>query len=321
MISRLRLLILLVLVSLTLPFAYGQAPTPFKNVFWQPNNLQQGSVVFFTVELDSAPSRVSGTLLGKQISFFKTDNPSIWYALAGIDMNTEPGTYPMAITALTPGHRPARTVKKVEVGAANFKTSSIQVPENFVNPDAAARRQIAQDQIFKNKAFSHISTAPQWSGNFTKPVAAPATDSFGMTRLYNEEMTKQHRGTDFPVKESAPISASNSGTVVLARELFYEGNCVMIDHGQHFLTIYMHLSQINVKEGDKVDKDQVLGLSGATGRVTGPHLHMGVRWEGAYLDPTKLLALTLPVVPAISPEADQTPQPPTRHKRARRRRR
>ena len=81
---------------------------------------------------------------------------------------------------------------------------------------------------------------------------------------------------------------------MLAQELFYEGNCVVVDHGQRLFTIYMHLSKIQVKAGDKLRKGERLGVSGQTGRVTGPHLHMGVRWNGAYLDPTKLMGLTLP---------------------------
>jgi murein DD-endopeptidase MepM/ murein hydrolase activator NlpD len=92
------------------------------------------------------------------------------------------------------------------------------------------------------------------------------------------------------------VVAVNSGTVVLATSLYYEGNCVIIDHGQKFFTIYMHLKQIDVHEGDTIGKGKRLGLSGATGRVTGPHLHLGVRWNGANLDPVKLLALTLPTV-------------------------
>jgi len=83
----------------------------------------------------------------------------------------------------------------------------------------------------------------------------------------------------------------------LARELYYEGNCVVINHGLGFMTIYMHLSKFEVKEGDKVEKSQVIALSGGTGRVTGPHLHLAVRWSGEYLDPLKLLALKLPEHP------------------------
>ena len=86
----------------------------------------------------------------------------------------------------------------------------------------------------------------------------------------------------------------NSGEVILAREMFFEGGFVVLDHGQGLLTMYMHLSRINVKEGERLAKSQVLGLSGATGRATAPHLHVGVRWQTAYLDPAALLNLNLP---------------------------
>jgi murein DD-endopeptidase MepM/ murein hydrolase activator NlpD len=147
----------------------------------------------------------------------------------------------------------------------------------------------------------HRIDEPLWSGNFLRPINAPATPSFGTKRVFNGKVNSIHRGTDFPAKVGTPVVASNAGQVVLARKLFYEGNCVIVDHGQQFLTMYMHLSKIEVEEGSTVRKGERLGLSGATGRVTGPHLHMAVRWESAYIDPTKLLALTLPVVHGDKP--------------------
>jgi murein DD-endopeptidase MepM/ murein hydrolase activator NlpD len=122
-----------------------------------------------------------------------------------------------------------------------------------------------------------------------------------MTHILNEELTSTHRGTDFPIAEGSRAVVSNSGSVVLASELFCEGNCVIVDHGGLF-TIYMHLSRIDVKVGRKLAKGDRLGLSGQTGRKSGPHLHMGVRWTAAYLDPTKLIALTFPRLnPALLP--------------------
>jgi murein DD-endopeptidase MepM/ murein hydrolase activator NlpD len=133
-------------------------------------------------------------------------------------------------------------------------------------------------------------------------VNAKSTPSFGESRILNEEKSSLHRGTDFPVPEGTPVVASNSGTVVLATAMYYEGNCVVIDHGQRFFTIYMHLKQTDVRMGDKVEKGKRLGLSGATGRVTGPHMHLAVRWNGAYLDPVALLAMTLPKLGASGAE-------------------
>jgi len=240
------------------------------------------------------PQRSPGNFLERTSSFFHSGKARVWYSLAGVDVETTPGIYELRIRAALPGGRVARTVKPVQIGTVTFRAGDVNVPENFVKPDEASQRKIAADQRLKERTFAHFISTAQWSGDFIKPVEAPLTDSFGMTRIFNEELTSEHRGTDFPIKEGSPVMASNSGTVVLAHDLFYEGNCVVLDHGQHFFTIYMHLSKIQVREGQKVRKRQRLGLSGATGRVTGPHLHMGVRLEGSYVDPTKLLALTLP---------------------------
>jgi len=303
-----RSIVLLIILAGAISAMFSQSPAQgIKNVFWQPNELQQGSVAFITVELDRVPLRVTGKWIGKDLAFFKSDNPKIWYALAGADLETQPGTYDLTLTAVMVGRR-VHSLKKVDISAANFRSGAIDVPENFVEPDAASKKQIEADEVLKNRAFSHLIAAPQWSGDFVMPVKAKPTDSFGMTRVFNEELSSTHRGTDFPINEGAPVVASNSGTVVLAKELFYEGNCVIVDHGQRFFTIYMHLSKIEVRAGNKLGKGERLGLSGQTGRVTGPHLHMGVRWNGAYLDPTKLLGLTLP---KLGPEKRKAARKPS----------
>jgi len=290
--------LLLVVFLAGVSFA-GQTQSAIKNVFWQPDQLQPGSPVLLTVELNHEATKVSGQFLGKQLLFFRSGKPRVWYALAGVDVETTPGAYDLTIRAALPVGRASRAGKQVQIDAITFRSGDATVPENFVNPDEQSKKQIAADQMLKDRAFAHLAPTPQWSGDFLKPVDAAPTDSFGMTRVLNEELTSEHRGTDFPVKEGSPVVASNSGTVVLAHELFYEGDCVIVDHGQHFFTIYMHLSRMLVHRGQKVRKGQRVGLSGATGRVTGPHLHMGVRWEGAYVDPTKLFALTLPETSAV----------------------
>jgi len=110
----------------------------------------------------------------------------------------------------------------------------------------------------------------------------------------NEEKTSRHLGTDFPAKEGSAVHAANAGVVVLAARLFYEGNCVIIDHGNRLFTVYMHLERLNVRRGERVRQRAEIGLSGRTGRVTGPHLHFEAVWNGNHLDPVQLLALTLP---------------------------
>ena len=133
--------------------------------------------------------------------------------------------------------------------------------------------------------FAASAPEPLWSGDFRAPVNAPPTDSFGTRRIFNGKLASVHKGMDFRAPMGTPVRAGNSGVVVLARPLYYEGNCVVIDHGLGLFTISMHLSRIDVNEGQRVSTGERIGLSGATGRVTGPHLHWAVRWKDAYLDP------------------------------------
>jgi len=126
------------------------------------------------------------------------------------------------------------------------------------------------------------------------PATAPISDVFGTQRVFNGKTQSSHLGLDFRVPSGTPVAAMNAGTVLLARPLYFEGNCVVLDHGQGLLTIYMHLSEFKVKEGEQVARGQEVGLSGGTGRATGPHLHVAVRWQGTYLDPAVLIKLPLP---------------------------
>ncbi len=144
-----------------------------KNVFWQPNQLQQGSPAFFSVELDRVPTRVTATWINKTIPFFKSDNPKVWVALAGADLETQPGSYELAVTAVLPNGRRLTSKKSIDLATANFQSGSADVPEKFVEPDAAQKKQIAADQALKTRAFARLSPKPLWSGNFLKPVDVP----------------------------------------------------------------------------------------------------------------------------------------------------
>lgn len=272
----------------------ASSATAIHNVYWQPDTVQQGSPMLITVEMDRAAVRVTGTLDGKRLTFVRRDKPRMWYALAGIDLNTQPGSYDLHVAATLSNGRVARSLKSVDVAAANFGEGSVQVPEDYVNPNPDEQKQIAQDEVLKKRAFAHLIPRALWEGDFVHPVDAESTPSFGETRLLNEEKTSRHLGTDYPVKEGTPVVAANTGVVVLAAALYYEGNCVIVDHGDRFFTIYMHLKRMDVRFGQRIGKGKQIGLSGDTGRVTGPHLHLGVRWNGAYLDPVELLKLTLP---------------------------
>ena len=278
------------------PKANAQGNPPLVSIVVMPVPLVNGSPFLLTVKLAGKASALKATWIGRQILFFpgKSDGAAeTWYALAGVDVETAPGSYPLDIEATTAAGVILHTTRPLQVAAAHYHTAALKVAENFVAPDALTQKQIAEDQAVKDRTFAHSANQPEWSGDFAKPVQAQATDSFGTRRTFNGKLASIHRGMDFRAPSGTPVAAANSGSVILARKLFYEGNCVVIDHGQGFMTIYMHLSRVDVTEGAGVGKGQRLGLSGATGRVTGLHLHFAARWQGAYVDPAGLFALRL----------------------------
>jgi len=238
---------------------------------------------------------VNGEWLGHKIAFFKLQNGE-WAALAGVDVEAPTGPSTLHVSAIDHDRTDVMN-QTVVIHAAHYRTGTLSVSPKFVEPGPDALKEIDAESKFKAKVFASSASQPIWAGDFRAPVSAQPTDSFGTRRMFNKKLASIHKGADFRAAMGTPVHASNSGVVVLARPLYYEGNCVIIDHGLGLFTLSMHFSRIDVHEGQRVNKGDVLGLSGATGRVTGPHLHWAVRWEGAYLDPLKLLKLNLNSVP------------------------
>lgn len=286
-------------VLLTSLHSTAQAPAnmparaPFQ-VTWSPLRITNGSPCVFKVVTAGALESLTGNWIGHEIRFFRGDAKNTWYGFGGVDVETRPGSYPLGLVAVAKGGEKRQYQRTLLVGKTSYPKVTLHVPEQFVAPSPEQVAQIEQDKALKSAAFAKGDLLPEWSGNFLMPVEAEASDSFGTARVFNGKVASVHRGTDFRVHSGTPVHAANDGQVVLASPLFFEGNCVVIDHGEGLKTIYMHLSEIQVKAGDHVTRGQVIALSGGTGRATGPHLHLAVRWEGAYLDPTKLLKLQMP---------------------------
>jgi hypothetical protein len=235
---------------------------------------------------------VDGEWLGRKFQFFRSHDRHTWIALAGIDVEAPTGPSALHISERTNGGT-RDLIQSIKIHPAHYRTGVLHVPPKFVEPGPEELKQIASDSEIKAKIFSASAAEPLWSGNFRAPVRAEPTDSFGTRRTFNGKLASIHKGMDFRAQMGTVVRAGNSGIVVLARPLYYEGNCVVIDHGLGLYTLSMHFSRIDVHEGQHVATGDRLGLSGATGRVTGPHLHWAVRWQGAYLDPAKLLSLDL----------------------------
>jgi murein DD-endopeptidase MepM/ murein hydrolase activator NlpD len=260
----------------------------------QPTRLVNGTPVLFRVTKPTLVRTLSGNWLGHEIAFSFDASHKSWFALAGISLETKPGAYPIHLHAETFAGEAISFEKEIRVERQRYPRVLLKVPTRYTAPSAEDQREIAQDKEIKAEAFKTVTAEREWQGSFAAPVNAEISDVFGVERVFNGSVQSTHQGLDFRVGPGTSVAAVNRGKVILAQPLFFEGNCVVIDHGQGLLTLYLHLSKFLVKEGDTVEKGQPIGLSGGTGRATGPHLHLAVRWQGVYLNPQTLLKLELP---------------------------
>jgi len=263
-------------------------------VRWQPARLINGSPVVFRVTAPERLKSLSGKWLEHDVFFSSDSQGKVWYAIAGASLETHPGNYPLELKGSTTTGKDLSFQKQVAVGKGKYHSIAASVPKQYTEPSAEQLQKIDQDKTLKEHTFARVTPERDWAGDFRPPVKAQISDVFGTARTFNGKVQSVHQGLDYAVPEGTPVAALNGGTVLLAQSLFFEGNCVVLDHGQGLLTLYLHLSQIEVKEGDRVTSGQKIGLSGGTGRATGPHLHVAVRWQGVYLNPATLLTLQMP---------------------------
>jgi len=204
--------------------------------------------------------------------------------LIGLPYNFVPGRYAVLIAEKGKGRKKR---KKYELLTVNRKV----FPVSYITFTAEKRKLIGSPLNKREKDL--ISTAlkiekkqQHWEGKFILPVEGKIVGKYGVKRIAGKEFLWSHKGVDLKVPEGTPVRAANSGKVVLAEKDFYlHGKTVTIDHGQGITTIYLHLKSINVREGDKVTKGEIIGRVGETGLATGPHLHWGLYVHGVPVDP------------------------------------
>ena len=249
-----------------------------------PRKIVPGGLMVVTVKNAAGPAE--GSFRGKQLHFNKAKTG--FKALTGIDLNTEPGTYQLALTVDgTPLSRDVLIVKK------RYPVQRLTLPEDMVvlSPENEARAE--RDQR-KMAAIWPVDSLRVWKGRFIDPLPGKAVGTpFGVRRIINDIPKNSHSGVDITADEGDPVKAPNDGVVILVDDQFYSGNSVVLDHGQGIYTMFFHLSKAMVKYGQAVRKGDVIALVGSTGRSTGAHLHWGVRVQGAKVDPLELTKLKL----------------------------
>ena len=272
-----------------LSLVVGQTAGPTLTVSAAARSLQPGELVVLTVTADSPVDSMTATAFGRALAPDRVDARN-WRFLVGIDLDVAPGTHQVTVAARS-GTGSISVPHPLTVEPKVFRTRTLTVDEGFVNPPDAVRSRIADEAARLERCWRESSTARRWSGPFVRPVDHPANSAFGTRSIFNGQARSAHSGADFLSPAGTPIRAANAGRVMLADQLYYSGGTVVIDHGLGVVSLYAHLSAIDTRAGDTVPAGHIVGRVGATGRVTGAHLHWTVRVGGARVDPLSLLAM------------------------------
>ena len=235
----------------------------------------------------SGDEGITGTILGQTVTFHFDNEQRTWRGLFGVDLDTNPGEFQLRIRT----GAGATVTRSLHIAPRQFRVRRLRVPGGYVDPPAEALAQIADDSAALAAVYARVSPR-EWFGPFLLPVDAPASSNFGTRSFYNGQRRSPHAGVDFAAQPGTPVRASNYGHVVIASAMYFTGNTIVIDYGEQLFSIFAHLSELNAKPGDRVEPSTIVGRVGATGRVTGPHLHWSVRLSGARVDPLSLVAAT-----------------------------
>jgi hypothetical protein len=232
-------------------------------------------------------------VFGNRLQFYPVTSPREgvlgYSALVPIPFDARPGNLPVSVRVRRLDQESLVLDSRLKIVAANYPSETLTVDPRHVKPDPKAIRRILREKSILGKVYRGSAREKLWDGPFEHPVSSIPTSEFGIRRVYNGEMQSFHQGKDYRAAVGTPVLASGAGKVAFAGDLYMTGNTVILDHGLGLFTIYAHLSALNVQEGRLLPRGALLGLSGMTGRASGPHLHFGVNLNRLKVDPNDLL--------------------------------
>ncbi len=268
----------------------ASAPPPLQ-VSHRARALAPGEAIIVEVRSREVIDDVQAEWLGQRV-VFSLVGENTWQGIAAIDLAAKAGPHPMAIRARTPTGTLLTRSYPLVVASRTFPVRRLSVEAKYAEPPPDELARIQRELRTVEGIFARPPSPRMWTAPFAAPVPGVATSSFGRRSIVNGEPRSPHSGMDFQAAAGTPVEAPNRGTVVLATDLYFAGQVVIIDHGASVFSYLAHLSEIGVKAGELVERGRRVGLSGATGRVTGPHLHWTLRIGKARVDPLSLIYVT-----------------------------
>jgi hypothetical protein len=270
----------------------ASARPPRLSVSHSARALAPGEAVLLTFTASSGSlTSVRGTAFGQPFTAYPGDPAGAWHALVGIDLSARPGAAAVQAEARLADGTALVAKLPLMVGSKTFATRRLTVAPEFVTPPPAEQERIDRERLLLNRVLSAISPRHLWSDGFGTPADGDVISAFGVRSVFNGEARAPHRGVDFRGATGTPVRAPARGVVVLAEPLYFSGSTVILDHGLGVFSMLAHLSRLDVKPGSLVVRGDLVGAIGATGRVTGPHLHWTLRIGAAAVDPLSVLAV------------------------------
>lgn len=256
-----------------------------------PSVVRQGDVCLVRVSGPESLGSVYGEFLGERFPMALVAGNGTFQGLAGVDMKTAPGIHKLRAIATDADQKLLTGVFSLRVEKVNFGIQELTLPPSQVDLDPKTLERVNREAERLRTLLKSSRDERLWRGAFVRPVEGEVTSTFGLRRILNGQERRPHTGVDLRAPEGTPVRACNGGVVVLADELFFSGIMVILDHGWGAFSMYSHLSEALVHEGDRVSKGDVIGLAGSTGRVTGPHLDWRIRLNGVRVNPLSLIGL------------------------------
>lgn len=253
--------------------------------------LNPGEIVKAAIIVDSGIKKAQVSFNGKTYPMGMGAGPGEFFALIGLDLGIEPGLYSLQYTVVFADGHFAQMEEDITIVSKDYPVKKLWVNEKFVTPPKEVMKRIEEESQILRSLYAILT--PEWLGDgaFIIPSEGEMVPNFGERRFFNNKPRSSHSGVDISSPFGAPVKASNAGKIVLASELYFAGKTVIIDHGLGVFSLYCHFSRFRVKRGEFVQKGDVIGEIGSTGRVTGPHLHWGIKVQGSRVDPFSLLSL------------------------------
>lgn len=251
----------------------------------------QGSLLELTLVSHSPLQDLKGMWAGNPLPFWSAGEHT-HHALLGVDLERAPGKYDLAISADAENGRAAKCEATILVSKGHFVVENLHVAGAYVDLSPEDSSRAEKESAHLHEIFAQVSSERLWQGVFRMPLAGVHSGrNFGTRRVLNGEPRSPHTGLDMPAPAGTPVHAPQRGRVVLAENLFFSGNTVVLDHGLGVYTFYGHMQSIAVSVGDVVNPGAVIGRVGSTGRATGPHLHWSLIVDGARVNPLQIVSL------------------------------